>query len=248
MRTPKAAILLLLCGPAAAEELFFENFESDPTTSFVLNTAENGSQTDATSANKWVINNTYAGGSGSLVCFGFPFSYSLSSTPAQPMAITNAPNSQYLHTLSDEAEIDGILNANFTPADGTCFFDTYSFARMTSDLDTRDRGSVTLRFWWIGGGNPDSVYLELYYSTDSGMNWLPITVPQARYSGATDWAQQSITLDAWRERATLRFGFRFVNTTTSTVSEPGFGIDDVRIEALRDVLFTNGFEPAAPGP
>lgn len=170
--------------------LFSENFEGN-SSAFSLNTNDAGST--AGGANTWVINNEYLGGSGSLICLGFPFSYTVINTQSQPASITNSPNSTYLHTASQVAINDNISCSSFAAADGLCTLDDYSFAAMNTDVNTLGYDSVTLSFWWNCGGG-SSYYGEVYYSLNGGATWMLITSPMSQYNYTGVWTQQTISL------------------------------------------------------
>lgn len=218
--------LIAFTGLHAQTVLFSEDFSSGAV-AFTLNTTDVGS--GAGVDNTWLINNVYAGGSGTLDCFGFPFGFTVPATAVQPAGITG-PNGHYLHTASAAAIASGVQSCCFVAADGLCTMAAAHFARMNTDVSTLGAGDVTLSFWWLCGGSTSN-YGEVYYSTDAGASWIPITTPIAQYQGQPDWTQQNLSLPAFSGQATLRFGFRFVNNTTLSASDPGFGIDDVVITA-----------------
>ncbi len=225
-RTFTLASFITIVGSHAQTVLFMEDFSSGSPT-FTLNTTDAGSV--ASGANTWLINNAYAGGAGNVICFGIPFGFTVPATAAQPAGITN-PNAHYLHTASEAAVASGVQNCCFIAADGLCAQAANHFARMSTDVSTVGMSDVTLSFWWICGGSTSN-YGEVHYSTNNGASWTPISSPIAQYQGQPNWAQQSISLPAFGNQATLRFGFRFVNNTTLSASDPGFGIDDVVITA-----------------
>ena len=196
-----------------------------PLPAFAPNTPDVGST--QVGANTWLINNAYSGGSGTLDCLGFPFGFTIPTTAGQPAGISSS-NGKYLHIASSAAVNSGILNCNFVAADGLCTDPGNHFARMTQDVSTVGAASATVSFWWICGGGASN-YGEVYYSTDSGNSWTLITSPIAQYRNQTTWGQQVISLPELGGYATLRLGFRFVNGTTTSAADPGFGVDDVRI-------------------
>lgn len=209
---------------AAQQVIFSEDFEG-ASSAFVLNTTDVGSTVN--NDNTWLINNSYAGGTGSVVCLGFPLPFNVATTAGQPAGISNA-NGNYLHTTSVAAANSGVVNCCFIAADGLCANPANHFARMAADVNTAGAGDVTLSFWWLCGGGANN-YGEVYYSTNSGGSWNLIPTPIAQYRNQSSWVQQSITLPEFSGQASLRFGFRFVNGTTTSAQDPGFGIDDVRI-------------------
>lgn len=221
MRTAVLAIFIAIASLTAAQTvLFSEDFESTP--DFTLNTTDAGSAVGTW--NTWLINDSYTGGDGDVVCFGFPFTYSIVNTPAQPVGITN-PNGNYLHTASVEGIADGITCCSFGAADGFCISADNIFSRMNVDVSTLGSSSVDLKFWWLCEGGP-SYYGQVYYSTNGGGSW---TNAGGQYNSQGSWTEQTVSLPAFANQATLRFGFRFVNSTGTTALDPGFGIDDVRI-------------------
>lgn len=224
-----ALSLILVAGSLSAQTvLFTENFNSGTPGQFTLNTADVSSTTNG--YNDWVVNNSYTGGSGTFSCMGFPFVFTIGNNSGQPAGITGSPNSSYMHIRSDAGATSGITNGNFMAADGVCNFDENYFARMTNDISTMGYPSVTLSFWWMCGGGTN-IHGEVYYSTNGGLNWTLINVPIAQYKNQTTWTQQTISLPAFANQNTLRIGFRFVNVTSGSATDPGFCIDDVRITA-----------------
>lgn len=215
------------CLVAGQTVLYSENFEGAGWT-FQLNTTDVGSTSGG--ANTWLVNNSYAGGNGDVICLGFPIPFTIGDTPAQPAGIS-PPNGNYLHTASVEAVTDGITCCSFAAADGFCTTPGNHFARMSSDINTIGSTDVTLSFWWLcNGGNTH--YGEVYYSTNAGGTWNLISTPISQYRNQPTWVQQTITLPAFGNQSSLRFGFRFVNgTSLAGGQDPGFAIDDIQVTA-----------------
>lgn len=224
------ASLLVSLSMSAQTVLYTEDFESNPNT-FDLNTADVGSTIGG--ANQWVVNDVYNGGSGDIVCLGIPINFTVPNTAGQPGGISNA-NGNYLHTLSTEGQADGVLNCYFQAADGFCTTPGNIFSAMNTDVSTMGFADVSLDFWWLCAGGPN-IYGEVYYSIDGGSSWQLVNVPLAQYNNTSSWTQASSSMPAFGNQATLRFGFRFVNATSLTASDPGFGIDDVVITAMNTV-------------
>jgi hypothetical protein len=214
--------LFLSASTFAQTTLYSENFNGG-THTFTLNTADVSS---GGTNNTWLVNNSYTGGSGSLVCMGFPFSFTIGNTPNQPAAISGNPMSNYLHICSAAAISSGVTNANYLAADGFCNFDEYYFAKMSNDISTTGMTSVGISFWWMCGGAPEA-YGEVYYSTDGGTNWNPL--PGQYNNDGGMWNQATVTNAALDNQSTLRLGFRFVNETATSAMDPGFAIDDITI-------------------
>jgi hypothetical protein len=228
----KSLLLLLSAGILSAtalaqDTLFTENFES-ASSSFTLNTADVSSTT--TGYNQWIINNIYAGGAGSVTCLGIPFTFTVPATPSQPAGIYNAPASTYMHIRSNEAFNSGVNNCCFQTADAFCFNVENYFTAMNTDINTLNYDSVNVNFWWICDGSNNN-YGEIYYSTDSGVNWTQASVPLPKFYNQSTWTSINVSLPAFAHQSTLRFGFRFVNKTSMNASDPAFGIDDISITA-----------------
>jgi PKD repeat protein len=214
----------------AQTTLFSEKFEG-ATQSFTLNTTDQSSVSGASGANYWVVNNAYTGGAGSLVCLGFPFTFTINNTPTQPAGVTNGPTSKYMHISSAAAAASGINCASFTAADGLCVFDEKYFTKMSTDVNTVGFDSVEFSFYWLCAGGPQS-YGEVYYSTNGGNSWQLISTPSATLNNQSVWAERKISLPDFEQKTTLRFGFRFVNNQASSASDPSLGIDEVAIKGF----------------
>lgn len=221
------ALFLALCSRTVTAQvtLYSENFNG-PSHSFTLNTPDVSS---GGTANTWLVNNSYSGGTGSLICLGFPFSFSVASTSSQPVGITGGPNSKYLHICSAAAISSGITNGCFTASDGLCNFDENYFSKMTNDVSTAGMSNVSFNFWWLCGGSATS-YGQVYYSTNAGTSWT--LLPTQYNNNSAVWTSVALTDPAFDNQTTLRFGFRFVNEITTAATDPGFCVDDVSITYL----------------
>jgi len=208
--------------------IYSENFEAG--NSFTLNTTDMGG---SYAYNTWLKNKSYAGGGGSFTCLGFPFLFTVINTPSQPVGITSAPNSNYMHISAIASMSSGINCASYIPADGTCVLDESNFAKMTADISTLGMSAITLDFWWLCGGSANA-YGEVYYSTDGGASWI---LKQSNLNNVTNWVQTSLTDALWDNQMTLRFGFRFVNTIAASAADPAFSFDEILITS--NCSFTN---------
>jgi hypothetical protein len=217
--------------------IYQENFESGNT--FTLNTSDLGA---ATTFNTWLMNNTYAGGSGTLICLGFPFSFTVANTPSQPVGITNAPSSNYMHISAQAAVASGITCASYIPSDGTCVSNESNFAKMTASISTLGFTGVTFDFWWMCAGSANA-FGEVYYSLNNGSTWI---LKQSNLNNVTNWSQTSISDPAWDNQATLMFAFRFVNTTASTAADPAFAVDELIVTGMTatNAITTNPYSLA----
>lgn len=201
--------------------LFSDDFESGSGNWTLNSTDLSGSQI----SNHWVINNSYTGGSGSFTCLGFPFGFTLGNTQPQPSGISNQ-NGNYLHISSFAGETSGVTNANFIAADGLCNFDETYFTKMTNAVSTAGYENVTFSFWNIVSGESGTAFGEVYYSLDNGASWQQ---KSTNISAVSSWTAVSLTDAAWDDVPSLKFAFRFVNTTASAPSDPPLSVDDVSI-------------------
>lgn len=202
----------------AQTTIYQENFETG--NSFTMNSSDLGG---SSTYNTWLKNNTYAGGSGTFVCLGFPFAFTVNNTPSQPSGITGFPSSSYMHIAAQSAISSGINCASYIPADGTCALNESNFAKMTSAISTVGFINVNFDFWWMCAGS-STAFGELYYSLDGGTTW---TLKQSNFNNTTNWAQTVITDPLWSNQASLKFAFRFSNTTASTAADPPFCVDQI---------------------
>ncbi len=230
---------------SAQTTIWKEDFESGGT-NFELNTSDviDGTTCRGTNPwNLWVVNKSYQGFVGTvnnvtnclneLTSTGF----NVKNTQNQPSSFTGYPQSNYLHVYSpftkDRAGID---NANwfYGYASGDpCGSAGFYFCKMKTGISTAAHSSVTLKFWWMNGA--ESVYGRVYYSIDQGNTWTLITSPVKDYIAQKTWKQQSITLPAFGNQTDLRFGFMFVNTSSTTAqrqndASPGVSIDEISLE------------------
>lgn len=219
-------LLLLFSIPLlnAQVTLYSENFEQGGG-SFTLNSTDLGG---TATPNFWIINNIYAGGNGSLICLGFPFTYSILPTGNQPVGITNSPNSTYLHTMSIYGQADNIFCSSYAAADGICILNSSNFAKMNTGINTTGHDSVGISFWWNCAGGTN-IYGEVLYSTNGGTSWTTMTAPISQYQNQTGWTLQTIYNTAFDNQADLRFAYRFVNNTSNSALDPGFSIDDIEV-------------------
>lgn len=205
--------------------------------SFTLNSSDVSSTT--TGYNQWIVNNSYNGGSFNEPCFGI--STNVANTPNQPGAITGAPNSNYLHIVNTAAQSAGISNANFLASDGgfLCNNDENYFAKMTSDISTVGFTNVTFSCYYLCAGS-SATYGELYYSTDGGSSW---QLQLGNIYNVSSWQTLTQTNPTWNNQSTLRFGFRFVNNSSFSASDPPFAIDEIAVTGT--VIISNSISTNA---
>lgn len=230
-----AAVVAISLSSQAQDTLFYENFQSI----LQMNLNSNDMSSINNGANQWIINNSYNGGQVSFYCnfLGQDLQpVGIGGNTTQPNGITGAPTSNYLHIVSVDGIGDGVTNNHFLVPDGFCTINSSEnyFAKMNASISTLGYSTVTLSFWWQCSGSATS-YGELYYSTNGGTNWTLSTTPLAVYNNNSGWTQTSVSLPAFGNLNSLRFGFRFVNQSGSA-ADPGFGIDEILI---------TGSQPAA---
>lgn len=202
----------------AQETLFSDNFESG-SSKWTLN----GGSGD----NMWILNNVFTGVTGIIP-----------NTPSQPVGIQNAPNSYYMHIYS--ATYGPILNV----------YNAAFLAGVTSNRDfeqaqnisTLDRTNVTLSYWYLCGGDPGSAEGKVYYSTDNGDTWTLL----ATHNSTSQWTQETHTLPAFDNQASLKFKFNWINGDTG--SDPAFAIDDVLITGTLGSIVTTAISNVSVPP
>ena len=212
-----------------ADTLLYENFETGGA-SFTLNSADQGGVSAGVGYNQWILNDEYTGGSGQLVCSGFPTTFTVPDTPTQPTVITGDSTSTYMHMSSDAGQAAGIFNCSYLAANGLCGGNESNFSRMSQDISTVGYDSVQVSFIWLCAGS-QNIYGELYYSIDAGASWTVVTTPTAQYNNQSTWATRNVSIPAFSGQPTLRFGFRFANNISFQANDPGFAIDEFLITA-----------------
>ena len=218
------ACLAIVTASFSQTTIYQETFETG--NSFTMNSTDLGG---TTTFNTWLMNNTYSGGSGTVICLGFPFSFTVSNTPSQPVGITNSPSSNYMHISAQAAISSGITCASYIPSDGgTCVSDETNFAKMTAPISTVGFTSVMFDFWWMCAGSVDA-YGEIYYSLDGGSTWV---LKQSNLNNVTNWTQTAISDVAWDNQSSIMFAFRFVNNTAATAADPSLSIDEIIVTGV----------------
>ncbi len=223
---------------SAQTTLWSENFNSGSSSKITMNSTDLGCV--ASGKNAWAINDKYTGGtgsgSGSCIIGGFPMPYTINynskNTPDEPAAIAGFPKSHYMHILDLSAGPNAnIYCASWQVADGICVPNENNFAKMSSDVNTVGKTSVTLKFWWLCHGST-TCFGKVYYSIDGGNAWIQLTSPISDYINQDTWTQQSISLPVFDNQPTLRFGFLWQNKSGgSGPLDPSFAIDDIVIES-----------------
>lgn len=200
--------------------LFEDNFEAG-SGNWTLNSGGFGS-------NDWIVNNAYSG-------------FFFASTPSQPVAITNSPNSNYLHihNASLACVSFGECQALFLASSGGD-----KTATMTNNISTIGMTSVTINFYYLCGGIVGGTYGNVEYSTNNGGTW---TAASPNYAGTPAWTSQSLTNAAWDNQAQLKFRFHWFEGTSGV--DPAFSVDQVLITGIagggNNITTTDDVSPAA---
>ena len=186
-----------------------------------------GSITVTGSENVWTTNNSYQGNVSPFV----------PNTNAQPVGITGAPNSHYLHILSSGLNAGGISNANYT----TVLKKREQYmTSMNAPINASGYKDVTLNFWWLNYADslnhPNDTSGQVFYSIDGGTTW--IRTPKT-YSKDSTWQKESIKLPVFDNQPSLKFAFIFINPDVG--ESPAFAIDDVEITGTPTSTPTSNF-------
>ena len=186
-----------------------------------------GSITVTGSENVWTANNSYQGNVSPFV----------PNTNAQPLGITGAPNSHYLHILSSGLNAGGISNANYT----TVLKKREQYmTSMNAPINASGYKDVTLNFWWLNYADslnhPNDTSGQVFYSIDGGTTW--IRTPKT-YSKDSTWQKESIKLPVFDNQPSLKFAFIFINPDVG--ESPAFAIDDVEITGTPTSTPTSNF-------
>ncbi|OFY05803.1 MAG: hypothetical protein A2W94_01440 [Bacteroidetes bacterium GWE2_42_42] len=201
------------------QTLFSENFESG---------ISNWTINNSIGSNIWVRNNNYTGGT----CVVSSIPYSVPSIPNQPAAVTNSPNSYYLHIQATNTNpvVCGSgssspfppLNANFNGSD----LAANQTALINNTFNTTGLSNVNVNFYWMGDGDAND-YCILEYSLNGGSSW---TQSGLKLNNQTTWIAGSRTDATWANQTNLKFRFRWVNNN-STGQDPPICLDQISITA-----------------
>lgn len=179
--------------------LFEDNFET-VNNNWTLNVS-------ATGGNGWAINNAYEG-----------MAPLVPNTPAQPGGTTGGVNSYYMHIMNlDYCDQFALCNAGFESASAST-----TYAQLTNAIDASGMGNVTISFIYLCAGQSGSTYGTLEYSLDN-TTWNSA----ATYSGVSTWTTATVSLPAWSNAATLKFRFKWQNTSAG--ADPAFAVDEVTV-------------------
>jgi len=194
--------------------IYSEDFENGPG-SFLLNTNED--ITTNSGSNKWIINNQYTGQP------LYPNTTDQSNTTGG--LINFAPFSNYLH-IHDSVALasQNIGNANFNPQNAS--------DRMvrTNSFCTLGMNNVIYAFYYLYQGNTGTS-LQLYYSANNG----PWTIaPGGNLNATNTWRYTEVTSPAFYNLTSLRFAYKWTNTSTALAPTISAGIDAIRLVGTID--------------
>lgn len=200
-------LLLLLAGgislsvcSSAQTTLFQDDFESG---------SGNWTLNGGSGNNVWIVNSEYLGYSGIVA-----------DTPDQPSAITNYPNSSYLHIHNTDAcSFLSICNASFDTGSSS-----NQPAKISTPINATGYSNITLSFYYLCAGVSGSAYGTIEYSLDNGGSWVGTGT---NYVNISAWTSANVTLPAWDNAASLSFRFRWQNGSTG--NDPAFAIDQLSI-------------------
>ena len=182
--------------------IFNEDFESG-TNLFVSDSSFGLPQ----GVNTWVTNNEYNGNG------IYPNTTSQSNTVSGTIG---NPNGYYLH-ITDTTQITNVANANFNPNSTSDHFVVLDRNFCTLGFD-----SIEFSFFYLCEGSVN-VYAEVYYSIDGG-SWISTG---NQYNSQTLWKNERIMNPAFNNVYDLRFGFRWINTSSTLANSISFGVDDI---------------------
>jgi len=157
--------------------------------------------------NSWVINNEYNGNG--------IYPNTTSQTNTVSGTIGN-PNGYYLH-IADSTQITNVSNANFQPNSTSDHFLVLDRNFCTLGFD-----SIEFSFFYLCEGSANA-YAEVYYSINGG-SWISTG---NQYNNQTLWKNERIMNPAFSNVFDLRFGFRWVNVSSTLPNSISFGVDDI---------------------
>ena len=157
--------------------------------------------------NSWVINNEYNGNG--------IYPNTISQVNTVSGTIGN-PNGFYLH-IADSTQLTNVSNANFQSNSASDHFLVLDRNFCTLGFD-----SIEFSFFYLCEGSSNA-YTEVYYSIDGG-SWISTG---NQYNNQTLWKNERIMNPAFSNVFDLRFGFRWVNTSSALPNSISFGVDDI---------------------
>ncbi|MFT6982720.1 MAG: hypothetical protein ACJAUD_001490 [Crocinitomicaceae bacterium] len=162
-----------------------------------------------TGANTWVVNNSYLG-----------FAGLIPDTPNQPGAITNSPQSTYMH-ITNTTVCGGlsVCNANFDTGSAT-----NQNTEIATSVDASTYTNVTVSFWYLSAGQTNVSYGTMEYSLDGGSTW---TGTGTDYVNTSAWTQESVSMPGWDNAAAFKIRFKWQNGGGGL--DPAFSVDEVLI-------------------
>lgn len=164
-----------------------------------------------TGRNNWIVNSLYTGAP--------VYTNTISQDSTFGGLISFAPFSKYLHIHDSVAQAgSGVANANWSTAQAS------DRLASTPSFCTLGLTNVKIAFYFLCEGNAQS-YGQLYYSADGGP-WTAVGQPQ--YNNTYKWKYEEVSNPAFNNLQSLRFAFRWVNSTGGS-SNASFAVDDIRV-------------------
>jgi gliding motility-associated-like protein len=157
--------------------------------------------------NAWIVNDEYNGNG------IYP------NTTSQVNTVSGTignPDSYYLH-ITDTTQFSNVSNANFNSSIASDHFYVLDRSFCTLGFD-----SIEFSFFYLCEGSSNA-YAEVYYSIDGG-NWISTG---SQYNSQTLWKNERIMNPAFNNVYDLRFGFRWVNASSTLANSISFGVDDI---------------------
>ena len=118
---------------------------------------------------------------------------------------------------------------------GFIYATTNKRATLNSTISTVGYSNLTLKFDWIGIGQPNTDYAKVIYSIDNGLTWQDLQIISGGSTcpnGQGLWQTASINLPVQLNGiSNLRLGFNWTNNNDGAGADPSFAVNNVRIEA-----------------
>ena len=245
----KGLVLIFLLGHFSVNGqilIYSQDFEDLGSVDWNLNTVNFDVGSNGVGVyNRFEINNQFNGGVINNPLLPIPIT--MLDTDAQPIDITNFPESNYLHTLANLADDVGVNNCNYIDLfDVGEFFPEIITAEQTVGVSTMGYDAVEVSFWWLGGDTDPTMPLVngggyLYFYNDLGGPfpfWQQIAGP----FNSSSWTEITITNPLFLNNPNLRFMFSFNNNLGGNLTSQGvgFAVDQFEIVGLQNCFIDLG--------
>ena len=244
----KGLVLIFLLGHFSVNGqtlIYSQDFEDPASIDWTLNTVNLDVGSNGVGVyNRFLINDQYSGG---LVDDPLlPIPLLLPDTDVQPADITNFPESNYLHTVANLADAEGLSNCNYLDMiDVAEFIPEIITAEQIVGVSTMGYDAVEVSFSWLGGTSDPALPLVdgggyLYFYNDIGP--IPFWQEVAGPLNSSSWTDITITNPLFLNNPNLRFMFSFNNNLGGAlVSEGiGFAVDQFEIYGLQNCFVDLG--------